>query len=99
MADQRSRRRSAVGTVTRLQAGRSGAQIPAWTREFFSPPGALPPLSSYAFSADTEDITLVFMTDRDYGSYSISEEKVHFIKLQMTIISNNFRANRITFIY
>ena len=34
MADQRSRRHSAVGIVTRLLAGRSGAQIPAWTREF-----------------------------------------------------------------
>jgi hypothetical protein len=51
MADQRSRRHSAVGIVTRLQAGRSGAQIPAWTREFSLLPGALPPLSLYAFSA------------------------------------------------
>lgn len=34
MADKRSSRHSAVGVVTRLPAGRSGAQIPAWTREF-----------------------------------------------------------------
>jgi hypothetical protein len=68
-------------------------------KRVFSPHGALPPLSLYAFNADMEDVTLFFMADQDYDPYSIPEDKVHFFKLQITLHSNNFRASGVTVIH
>jgi len=81
MADQRSRRHNAVGIVTRLKAGWSGAPIPAWTKEFSL---LLEPHlhSRYTpLSVDTDDVILFFMTDQDYGLYSTSEDKVQFFQI------------------
>jgi hypothetical protein len=69
---------------------------PSVDTRVFSPSGALPPFSLYTFNADTKDVILFFVTDHDYGLYSISEDKVHFFKLQMAIFSNNFLASGVT---
>ena len=81
MADQRIRRHSTVGIVTRLKAGRSVAQIPAWTSDF--PPLLEPYLHSLytPLSVDTNDVTLSFMADHDYGLCAISEDKFHFFQI------------------